>query len=112
MKIRNGFVSNSSSSSFVCIAKPGVIETALKEEDEITKKVVNEYLNPKKADKIILDGNVYELYHMTISTEEFDCGCNLDDLDEDDYEIAYEKWCDFTNKLSKLPNVVVRDEGC
>lgn len=109
MKIRSGFVSNSSSSSFVCIAKPGVIQEALKNEDEVTQKVVKSYLNPRNAYKITLDGNKYELYQMTISTEEFGCDC---DLDEDDYEQAYEKWGDFTAKLAKLPNVVVRDENC
>lgn len=109
MKIRSGFVSNSSSSSFVCIAKPGVIKEALKGEDEVTKKVVKSYLDSSRADKITLDGNTYELYQMTISTEEFGCDC---DLDEEEYEQAYEKWGDFTAKLAKLPNVVVRDEYC
>ncbi len=109
MKIRSGFVSNSSSSSFVCIAKPGVIQEALKGEDKVTQKVVKSYLNPSNANKITLDGNKYELYQMTISTEEFGCDC---DLDEDDYEKAYDKWCEFTQKLSETPNVVVREEGC
>jgi hypothetical protein len=109
MKIRNGFVSNSSSSSFICIAKPGVVQKALEKEDEVTKKVVAGYLNPKDADKITLDGNTYELYKMTISTEEFGCDC---DLDGDEYEQAYDKWNDFTAKLAKIPNVIVRDEYC
>jgi len=109
MKIRSGFVSNSSSSSFVCIAKPGVIQKALKGEDKLTQKVVKGYLNPNNASEIVLDGNKYELYQMTISTEDFGCDC---DLDEEEYEVAYEKWGDFTAKLAKLPNVVVRDEYC
>ena len=108
MKIRNGFVSNSSSSSFVCIVKPGVIKTALKGEDELTIKVVNEYLKPDFSVKITLDGNKYELYSLTLSTEEFGCGC---DLTDEESEEAYDKWNDFTEKLSKLPNVVVREEG-
>lgn len=106
MKIRSGFVSNSSSSSFICIAKPGIIQKTLNGEDEVTKKVVKGYLDFNRADKITLDGNTYELYQMTISTEEFGCDC---DLDEDEYEQAYEKWVNFTAKLSKLPNVIVRD---
>ena len=108
MKIRSGFVSNSSSSSFVCIAKPGVVKTLLKGEDDITKKVVQSLLNPKDARKITLDGNTYEMWHMTISTEEFACDCNLND---DELEQAYDKWNDFTAKLAKTPNVVVDDPG-
>lgn len=109
MKIRNGFVSNSSSSSFVCIAKPGVINKLLKGEDNVTKKVVNHYLNSLRADKITLDGNTYEMWQMTISTEEFGCDC---DLKDDEYEQAWDKWMEFTEKLSETPNVVVRDEAC
>ena len=110
MKIRSGFVSNSSSSSFVCITKPGVIKELLKGEDDTTKKVVLSYLNPQRAEKITLDGNTYEMWQMTISTEDFGCDC---DLGEDEYnEEAYDKWTDFIDKLAKTPNVVVRDEGC
>jgi hypothetical protein len=109
MKIRSGFVSNSSSSSFVCIAKPGVIAKVLQDEDDVTKKVALSILNPKRADKITLDGNTYEMWQEIISTEEFGCDC---DLNEDEYEIAYDKWIHFTNKLSKTKNVVVSDTGC
>ncbi len=104
MKIRTGFVSNSSSSSFVCIAKPGVIKKLLKDEDDTTKKVGSHYFNPNRANKITLDGNTYEMWQMTISTEEFGCDC---DLGEDESETAYDKWNDFTAKLAKTPNVVV-----
>ena len=110
MKIRSGFVSNSSSSSFVCIAKPGVIQKALKDEDKLTQKVVKGYLNPNNASEIVLDGNKYELYQTTISTDDFACDCDLDS--EEDYEKAYDAWSDFTAKLAQIPNVVVRDEYC
>lgn len=109
MKIRQGFVSNSSSSSFVCIAKPGVIKELLKKEDEITQKIANSYLDPKYAEKIELDGNKYEMYQTVIYTEEFGCDC---DLTEDECEEAYDKWNDFVDKLSQTKNVVVREEGC
>ena len=107
MKIRSGFVSNRSSSRFICIAKPGVVQKALEKEDEVTKKVVAGYLNSKNADKITLDGNTYELYQMTISTEEFGCDC---DLDDDEYEHADDIWNEFTAMLAKTPYVVIRDE--
>lgn len=109
MKIRSGFVSNSSSSSFVCIAKPGVVKQLLEDEDRITKKVVQSYLNPENANTITLDGNTYDMWQMTISTEEFGCDCGLM---ESEYERAYDKWNDFTTKLAKTPNVVVKEDGC
>ena len=109
MKIRNGFVSNSSSSSFVCIAKPGVIKKLLKNEDEITQKVVNTYLNQEYAKKIKLDTNEYELYQLVIDTEEFGSYC---DLDTEQREEALDKWDKFTNKLSKMKSVVVHERDC
>lgn len=106
MKIRSGFVSNSSSSSFVCITKPGKVKEMLKNEDEITQKVVSSYLNSKNCEKITLDGNKYEMWQFELSTEEFGYDCGLED---DEYETAYDKWNDFTQKLSKEKNVVVSD---
>lgn len=106
MKIRSGFVSNSSSSSFVCIAKPGKVAEMLKDEDEITQKVVKGYLDSRDAEKITLDGNKYEMWSFELSTEEFGYDC---DLDEDEAEQAYDKWNDFIAKLGKEKNVVVSD---
>lgn len=109
MKTRNGFVSNSSSSSFVVIAKPNVIEKMLKKEDEITQKVCDEYLGKHNSEPITLDDKEYELYQFIVATEEFGCDC---DLDEDEYDQAYDKWSDFINKLEKTKNVIVRSTGC
>jgi hypothetical protein len=109
MKTRNGFVSNSSSSSFVCIAKPGIIQNILKSEDKFTEKIVKYYLNPTSSKKIILDGNTYEMWIHRIYTEDFGCEC---DLKESEYEFAYEKWQKFISKLQNLPDVVVKDESC
>lgn len=106
MKVRQGFVSNSSSSSFVVIAKPGVIKEMLKKEDKITKKVCGEYFHG--SDIIELDGNKYELFQFTVSTDDIGCDCGLGD----DYEKAYDKWLEFTDKLGKTEGVIIRDTGC
>jgi len=106
MKIRSGFVSNSSSSSFVCITTPGKIDEMLKNEDETTQKIVKSYLSPRGMEKIKLGGNTYHMWQFELSTEEFGCDCGLD---EDEYDYAYDKWNDFTAKLGKEKDCVVSD---
>jgi hypothetical protein len=107
MKVRSGFVSNSSSSSFVIIAKPGKIDKLIDKEDDVTQTVARSFLDSKNAERIKLDGNEYDLYQFSFSTEEFGCDMNLAD---EDYEVAYDKWNDFEAKLTKQKDIIVKSQ--
>lgn len=109
MKLRNGFVSNSSSSSFICIAKLNTIENLINEEkDKITKKIVSRYLNSTNCQRFILDNNRYEIWNLIISSEDLGLDCSLTDKQ---LEVAYNKWIDFTDKLKHIPNVFISERG-
>lgn len=61
MKIRNGFVSNSSSSSFMCLMKVEDVEETLKDMPEYVKVVVNELTYKVNVFGMELIG--FESYH-------------------------------------------------
>lgn len=71
MKIRSGFVSNSSSSSFVLIAEKQDIDTILKEGHEVIRHLI------RNGEKVKAFGKELELFSGYESTE--DGGYELDD---------------------------------
>jgi len=92
MKKRTGFVSNSSSSSFVLFASEKVFDEALKECTEIQKEVVERYIYEDKLVNGVLF-NKFAYYH---SSEEIDEDLldiideNFPNRDEDDYSMVEE----------------------
>ena len=104
MKIRSGFVSNSSSSSFIIIANPGKVKELLKQESKGLQSAAKNYLN--RPENITLDGNKYELHQFVMCTEDFGCDC------EEDSETVYDKWNDFTTKLGNNKDIVIRETSC
>ena len=70
MKIRTGFVSNSSSSSFVIMSDKETIKQALSLLTPKQKKFIkNEILGIAEREKVIVDGKQYVLYFGTYYTD-------------------------------------------
>lgn len=98
MKIRQGFVSNSSSSSFVIFASKEAFEATLAECSEIEKKVAKMFLTDKPTTflgKEVLSysycsGNngdwYYDQVRNALNSEEFDDEEDNEDEDEDEMQ--------------------------
>ena len=66
MKIRNGFVSNSSSSSFVVMSDKETIKQALSFLTPKQRKFIkDEILGIADREKVMVDGKQYILYFLT-----------------------------------------------
>ena len=80
MKIRSGFVSNSSSSSFVILAKDEDIKNALNVLKPAEKKFIkNQFL--LDGTKVLVENIEYKLCHGSYYTDNWDIG---EDEDEED----------------------------
>lgn len=97
MKIRNGFVSNSSSSSFILPVEAnesGEVTITLSVKDLV--KYIKDQSNNYDADGTRIDnivGNISELNHYFI--EQFDLDPNFyDHLDDPEYVVDESKYCD------------------
>ena len=69
MKIRQGFVSNSSSSSFLLIAKDGLVKEALKGYSGDEKDYITSILGQRK--KLNIFGKKVDVFLRTICSEEW-----------------------------------------
>lgn len=115
MKIRQGFVSNSSSSSFLLIGTQKAIDDAMEKLDDFGREVLNcTYL--RGGSEIILDGKPYRCYFGEISDDDFaydaiheEMERRLDDPDGDKYEYydeAREKCNQFTKEFKQKGGIV------
>lgn len=105
MKIRSGFVSNSSSSSFVVIAPKSVVDDTLHKMSTNEKAAVNWI---KTEDKLFCGKMVSIFQGVTgnySSWEDFEYPEDVDEDDEDIY--ASEVFEDFTERLKKSTNDVI-----
>jgi hypothetical protein len=88
MKTRNGFVSNSSSSSFVIVASQEVIDKALKTLSEPGRELINEtYLYGTETP--VINGKSTVVAYGVVNSESIDCSM-YDDDNKDAYEQADE----------------------
>ena len=78
MKIRQGFISNSSSTSFVLITTREAIDEEFgKIKDANLKKIIRSELRPPK--QVSLFGEKVLIYLDRISSEDFGCDCDIED---------------------------------
>lgn len=107
MKTRQGFVSNSSTSSFVVICTEEVYKKALANRTEYGKQLIENQLGLRDGEKITLGDNQYLLWHGELSTEEFGCDVDLPEgVDEyDAYDLASEQWDEFGRNINNLGGV-------
>ena len=97
MKIRTGFVSNSSSSSFVIVASQQTIDKAMATLDDKGKELIQQYVI-QRSDKTIINGGEVFVSHGEIQSEEF--GCEIYDFDGGDYEKPQEDWDKFMEAVN------------
>ena len=86
MKVRSGFVSNSSSSSFVICATLDVWEKILKELNEYEIKLANHFFNDRK-----FGGQTVKFCSKRICTDDEDLTEGIPSLDENDKELLNEE---------------------
>ena len=120
MKIRNGFVSNSSSSSFVVIATEDTISKAKNKLSKFGKAVVDEVA--REFNDVTLDGRTYKMSQGSYSTEEFASdACSefareegMDDDDEGYWDLgekAMQEWQKFQENVTALGGIA-DETGC
>jgi len=104
MKVRQGFVSNSSSSSFVIVASDETLQKVLSGLEEESQKFINFILPVRKDAK--LDGKNYSVLHTTIydDTLEDAWGCTYTGDDEYRVEECSSIFNNFMKDLSAEPN--------
>jgi hypothetical protein len=118
MKIREGHVSNSSSSSFLLVVTEDVFKKALKEASPLVKDIVK-YLEPEKrrvfGKKVVIittqdchgEGTIFNMIQNgdvkvdVPKKEDDESGEYADDADYIKREIADNAWNDFVAKLEK-----------
>lgn len=92
MKIRNGFVTNSSSSSFLCVAKIDLtdeLRTYMKEEfGRFGERLLKEYLQTGAEIKTDKSGDIYEYF------SDYE---RLDELEDDTYYLGA-RFIEWTNE--------------
>ena len=128
MKIRQGFVSNSSTSSFVIMCSKKIYELALEKCSEFGRAVIKHELPLRNEYKYELDGNEYYMWHGEKSSEEW--GYDIpypkkktevepeedsewrsfkeeeEGIDEEEKcEEAMEEWEKFGNRITKLGGI-------
>jgi hypothetical protein len=107
MKIRSGFVSNSSSSSFVVIAPKSVVDDTLHKMSTNEKAAVNWI---KTEDKLFCGKMVSIFQGVTgnySSWEDFGYPEDFDEEDENEIVCASKIFDDFTERLKKSTNDVI-----
>ena len=105
MKVRQGFVSNSSSSSFVVVTTKAEWDKTVAKLSKLGQLVVEHELTKPTPVKF-LGKNLIAIV-QTISTEEF--GCNLPDgsVPDGEYEKPYEEFQKFEELLRNNKDVLV-----
>lgn len=112
MKVRTGFVSNSSTSSYVLVVPKKNFEKVLKNSNELTKELIKK-LRIHKFQKAFgkelcvlnwLEGNmnISELIDDTSFVRKFVKDMKEDDIDE--FELIFETFDDFVQNLKKDKN--------
>ena len=108
MKIRSGFVSNSSSSSFVVVASKETVNNALKMLSPFGAAVVKTECI-RKGKYVVINGMNTLISHGTNNTEDFGNEAigqlNIDDDADEFYdkaEEAQEQWGLFCQKVNEL----------
>jgi hypothetical protein len=96
MKTRTGFVSNSSSSSFVLISPPSAVVSALSALSKEGQSLINEHILYGATNETI-NGQKMTVAVGEINTEDF--GSSI--YDDDSYEKALEDWQSFSDVVRK-----------
>lgn len=115
MKIRSGFVSNSSSSSFVVVAPKKVVDKVLSEMDGYEQAVINFV----KQNKTFVGIPVSVLSCMTGNLDSWEYGFDSKKeakkagIDPDETPSTYDVWDDFIEKLGKeTTDYILNEESC